>query len=84
MITSKKNGQGRKPWQKLKPFKPCTRHLFSQNVPFNVEDKVENGINLSQLKLKRQNIDQTLSKLTGTSANPNMFRVILKMTTIDV
>ena len=42
--------------------------LYSKDVPQDVEAKVENGVSNALLNLKKQNINQTLSKLTGTSA----------------
>ena len=42
--------------------------LYSKDVPQDVEAKVENGVSNALLNLKKQNINRTLSKLTGTSA----------------
>ena len=42
--------------------------LYSKDVPLEIEAKVENGVNIALLKLKKQNINWILSKLTGTSA----------------
>ena len=42
--------------------------LYSKYVLFKVEDKVQNGVNIALLKLKKQNINCILSELTGTSA----------------
>ena len=42
--------------------------LYSKDVPLEVEAKVENGVNIALLKLKKQNINRILSKLTCTSA----------------
>ena len=41
--------------------------LYSKDVPLDVEAKVENGVTNALLNLKKQNINQVLSKLTGTS-----------------
>ena len=42
--------------------------LYSKDVPQDVEAKVENGVSNALLNLKKQNINRTLSKLTGTFA----------------
>ena len=42
--------------------------LYSKDVPQDVEAKVENGVSNALLNLKKQNINRTLSRLTGTSA----------------
>jgi hypothetical protein len=42
--------------------------LYSKDVPLEVEAMVENGVNIALLKLKKQNINWILTKLTGTSA----------------
>ena len=42
--------------------------LYSKDVPLEVEAMVENGVNIALLKLKKQNVNRILSKLTGTSA----------------
>ena len=42
--------------------------LYSKDVPQDFETKVENGVSNALLNLKKQNINRTLSKLTGTSA----------------
>ena len=39
-----------------------------KDVPLDVEAKVENGVPNALLNLKKQNINQLLSKFTGTSA----------------
>ena len=42
--------------------------LYSKDVPLEVEPMVGNNVNIALLRLKKQNINWILSKLTGTSA----------------
>jgi hypothetical protein len=42
--------------------------LYSKDMALEVEATVENGVNIALLTLKKQNINQILSKLTGTFA----------------
>jgi hypothetical protein len=59
----KKNNHG-----ETKNLSNLSQDVFCSNdEPLEVEAKVENGINMALLKLQKQNINQILSKVTGTS-----------------
>ena len=64
---TKENGQEKQPCQGKILSNLSQDILSSKDVSLDVEAKVENGVTNALLNLKKQNINQTLSKLTGTS-----------------
>ena len=62
------NGQEKQPWESKNLSNLSQDVLYSKDVPQDVKAKVENGVSIALLNLKKQNINRKLSKLTGTSA----------------